>query len=355
MLRISVVWTAVLGHCWLVCTYNLNLEDQDDIVQVHNFFRSQVQPTASNMRKMSWDDSLAQVAARYAPKCKWEHNPELEDLDLGENLYATNGFFNVTKAITGWYMEHLDYTFHNDSCEKDKLCGHYTQVVWAESVKVGCFSHHCGEVEGLSFTGATILVCNYSPPGNFRGEWPYEEGEPCSNCPEDLPHCHQNICVADLPSVTETTTKGVTTATTEGVIAATTEGIIAATTEGIIAATTEGIIAATTEGIIAATTEGIIEGTTEEHVPGTDDLPIPSDHSTPTRVATETDESTAPSDVGQPPSEESTTPPFPDEEEVLEDMVHREEEEMRMSGGLPPHLSSLLLTILPLLSLLVCT
>ena len=44
-------------------------------------------------------------------------------------------------------------------------CGHYTQVVWANTLSVGCGVAVCP-------TG-TIVVCNYAPPGNYVGEKPY--------------------------------------------------------------------------------------------------------------------------------------------------------------------------------------
>ncbi|KAJ8370183.1 hypothetical protein SKAU_G00102110 [Synaphobranchus kaupii] len=292
MLWISLVWTIVFGHCWLAHCYELTTEDQDEIVEMHNYYRSQVLPRATSMRRMSWDDTLARVAAGYATKCVWEHNPDLED--TGENLYATTGPFNASKAITGWYMEHVDYTYHNNTCEEDKLCGHYTQVVWAETFLVGCSTHLCEKVEGLSFSDVTVLVCNYSPPGNLIDEWPYEEGEPCSNCPKDLWHCDRNICVAESPSVRE--------------------------------------------------------GTTEGPQPSRDS-PSPSPSmETDESFTTETDESVTPSDAGQPLSDTSSPSLiFINEKEGEED--RDDQREWSMSGGMPVCSSALLVATLLLLTL----
>ena len=46
--------------------------------------------------------------------------------------------------------------------------GHFTQIVWKTTTKVGCFTQYCSK--GLANTGnGNILpyftVCNYSPPG----------------------------------------------------------------------------------------------------------------------------------------------------------------------------------------------
>ncbi|KAI1893137.1 hypothetical protein AGOR_G00140820 [Albula goreensis] len=204
------LWATVLelwiGQ-WIAECAQLTAEDRDTIVALHNQFRAQVLPSATNMQRMRWDDDLADVAAKYVTKCIWDHNPDL--VSMGENLHATNGPLNTTKAITEWYMENLDYNYHNNSCEEDKMCGHYTQVVWAETNSVGCSTHLCEEVEGLHFGNVNMLVCNYSPQGNFIGEKPYEEGEPCSKCPTDLQDCDMNMCVPEMPrSTPEGTTEG---------------------------------------------------------------------------------------------------------------------------------------------------
>ena len=45
------------------------------------------------------------------------------------------------------------------------MCGHYTQVVWRKSLRVGCGMATCGATE--------VWVCNYDPAGNWDGERPY--------------------------------------------------------------------------------------------------------------------------------------------------------------------------------------
>ncbi|XP_035596626.2 peptidase inhibitor 16-like [Oncorhynchus keta] len=122
---------------------------------------------------------------------------------MGENLFVSNGLFDPNIAMEKWFLEHLDYDYNNNSCQDDKMCGHYTQMVWADSHSVGCAVHRCDTMEGLSFEKATFLVCNYYPAGNFNDEKPYEEGEWCSKCPDNLPRCDQNLCVPDAPELTE--------------------------------------------------------------------------------------------------------------------------------------------------------
>ena len=45
-------------------------------------------------------------------------------------------------------------------------CGHYTQVIWRNTQRVGCGVAVCPN-------GAEIWTCNYDPPGNYLGQNPY--------------------------------------------------------------------------------------------------------------------------------------------------------------------------------------
>ena len=51
--------------------------------------------------------------------------------------------------------------------------GHYSQIVWSSTTHVGCANQYCPG--GLANTGSDVspyfTVCNYSPPGNFGGQY----------------------------------------------------------------------------------------------------------------------------------------------------------------------------------------
>ncbi|XP_008286291.1 peptidase inhibitor 16 [Stegastes partitus] len=173
----------------------LSEEQEELLVELHNHYRGQVSPSASAMLPLKWDSSLKLLAEGYAAKCIWNHNPELED--TGENLFAGTGPLDLREALEKWFLEHLDYDFQNNSCDEDKMCGHYTQMVWADTHRVGCAFHICNSMEGLDWERVSFLVCNYYPPGNYEDERPYVEGDWCSRCPENLQKCENNLCVAD--------------------------------------------------------------------------------------------------------------------------------------------------------------
>uniref|UniRef100_A0A3B3T211 SCP domain-containing protein n=1 Tax=Paramormyrops kingsleyae TaxID=1676925 RepID=A0A3B3T211_9TELE len=140
----------------------------------------------------SWNASLESVAKDYAVQCIWDHNPDLED--TGENLYITSGALNISQALTNWYEERHHFTYETNSCVEEQMCGHYTQVVWADTDTIGCASHACDTVKGISLDRAVILVCNYFPGGNYENELPYRKGKPCTQCPDKIQKCKNNIC-----------------------------------------------------------------------------------------------------------------------------------------------------------------
>ncbi|XP_029690060.1 peptidase inhibitor 16-like [Takifugu rubripes] len=188
---------------WLVLTallapgaWSFLSEEQEELlVELHNHYRGLVSPSASAMMPLKWDPILKVVAEEYASKCIWNHNADLED--TGENLYVTQGPLDLREALEKWFLEHLDYVFNNNSCDEDKMCGHYTQMVWADTHRIGCAFHLCNIMVGLEWERASFLVCNYYPAGNYEDERPYVEGDWCSRCPEDLQKCENNLCVAD--------------------------------------------------------------------------------------------------------------------------------------------------------------
>ncbi|XP_060750861.1 peptidase inhibitor 16 isoform X2 [Tachysurus vachellii] len=192
----TALYYARFGLVLALVSGQLTEEQKKTILNLHNMYRSIVNPPAADMLRMTWDDGLALVAAGYAAQCIWEHNPDVKN-ELGENLFITTGTLNVNKSIDKWFDEQEHYNYESNICEV-WICGHYTQVVWAKSNNVGCASHLCGTVKNLAYKNSTILVCNYSPPGNVVGRRPYAKGAPCSNCPEKAVECIENLCTKQL-------------------------------------------------------------------------------------------------------------------------------------------------------------
>ncbi|KAI0209423.1 Pathogenesis-related protein PRMS, partial [Lamellibrachia satsuma] len=91
---------------------------------------------------------------------------------IGQNMHMSRAYpnypiVNVTRVIeNGWWAEKKYYNYTTLGCTAGKLCGHYTQVVWSNSVEVGCTIAQCPEVTvpgGTPWTNAAMFVCDYNP------------------------------------------------------------------------------------------------------------------------------------------------------------------------------------------------
>ncbi|KAF3434511.1 hypothetical protein FNV43_RR21596 [Rhamnella rubrinervis] len=84
----------------------------------------------------------------------------------GENLAWSSSDLSGTAAVNMWVGEKAHYNYNSNSCASGQQCGHYTQVVWRNSVRVGCAKVLCNN-------GGAFIICNYDPPGNYNGQRPY--------------------------------------------------------------------------------------------------------------------------------------------------------------------------------------
>ncbi|XP_075407382.1 glioma pathogenesis-related protein 1 [Tenrec ecaudatus] len=171
-----------------------------ECVRWHNKFRSTVSPAASDMLYMTWDPGLAQIAEAWSSTCQFKHNDRLKlprrlhanFMSLGENIWTGSlSAFSVSSAITSWYNEVKDYNFNTRACRR--VCGHYTQVVWANTYKVGCAVQFCPRVSGFAtLSNGAHFICNYGPGGNYP-TWPYKRGATCSACHKE-DKCLDKLC-----------------------------------------------------------------------------------------------------------------------------------------------------------------
>lgn len=132
-----------------------------------------------NTPPLEWDDSIAAKAQQYAEHLlaihqgrtdtKLVHDPNKNG--LGENLYWSDNAKPGTcpKASLSWYNEIADYDYATTESKNGKKVGHFTQLVWRNSLKFGV-----GIATGTSRRFAqygnveTFVVAKYSPQGNFH-------------------------------------------------------------------------------------------------------------------------------------------------------------------------------------------
>jgi len=135
---------------------------QQQFLSPHNDARAQVSVDA-----LVWDDTVAAYAQDYANQrmgdCAMQHSGG----QYGENLFEETGEADpVGGAVMAWVNEKQYYDYSSNSCAEGQVCGHYTQVVWRDSKRLGCAQAQCNN-------GGNFVICNYDPPGNVIGQTPY--------------------------------------------------------------------------------------------------------------------------------------------------------------------------------------
>ncbi|XP_038954172.1 C-type lectin domain family 18 member A-like isoform X1 [Rattus norvegicus] len=165
------------------------------ILTTHNRLRSQVHPSAANMQRMDWSESLAQLAQARAALCGTSATPNLAATlrntpDVGWNVQLLPmGSASFVEVVNVWFAEGLQYRHGSAECAHNATCAHYTQLVWATSSQLGCGWQPCF----VDQVATEAFVCAYSPGGNWEinGKMiaPYKKGPWCSLCTASVSGC----------------------------------------------------------------------------------------------------------------------------------------------------------------------
>jgi hypothetical protein len=140
-----------------------------EILDAHNHYRAAVE-----VPPLTWSNDLAADAQQWANHLAslggrvLQHDPDNQD--QGENLWAgTADAYSHTEMVNAWGSEQRHFrpgTFPDvSSTDSWADVGHYTQMIWGTTTQVGCATTRAG--------GFDILVCRYSPPGNYYGQTVY--------------------------------------------------------------------------------------------------------------------------------------------------------------------------------------
>jgi pathogenesis-related protein 1 len=140
----------------------MSAADAKALVDHHNKAR-----VAVGVKPLKWSATLAANAQKWADHlasttCQMQHS---SDGVYGENLYrGTAGHFSASDASKAWEAEKKDYDGPLTRSNL-KAVGHYTQMVWRETTRIGCGEVTCAK--------NLLVVCNYDPPGNYLGRKGY--------------------------------------------------------------------------------------------------------------------------------------------------------------------------------------
>lgn len=114
-----------------------------------------------------WDKNLAKYAKKWSKKrvddCKMIHSYG----PYGENIFwGGRDHWTPKEAVEYWMEEKEYYNPSTNECAPQQMCGHYTQVIWKNTARVGCSRTRCSN-------GGLLIFCEYDPPGNYVNENPF--------------------------------------------------------------------------------------------------------------------------------------------------------------------------------------
>jgi pathogenesis-related protein 1 len=147
---------------------NITEAQQQEIVNQHNLFRAEV-----GSPPLVWDNAIATNAQKWADAKqadgKFEHSPRESRSGLGENI-AGGEVAGVTLRLTAGEREEYQKNPVAMEGQNYEIFGHYTQIVWDKTTKVGCGYAPKGKLPW------GLVVCQYGPSGNIPGQFPYPQG-----------------------------------------------------------------------------------------------------------------------------------------------------------------------------------
>ncbi|KAG2439565.1 hypothetical protein HXX76_004918 [Chlamydomonas incerta] len=143
---------------------NSPLIDPAILLDAHNRYR-----VLSGVANLTWDATLSRQAQAWADKCVAGHSGTP---GTGENI-AWGVYMEPEEALSGvisWANEICNYDWKNPGF----TAGHYTQIVWKSTRRVGCGYRLCNPSSGGGSRNGW-LVCQYMPPGNMQGVQNYRD------------------------------------------------------------------------------------------------------------------------------------------------------------------------------------
>lgn len=230
MLVISIMFgLCFYSSCAAVTSYQVQ-----EIVWWHNKARAEISNAGlcTSMLEAEWNYDVATAAQ--ANICPVSHNGYAADVygaSLGENLAWASNICTTGLCVDAGICDPNAPSDADNYCESncDSICtiknrvysawfqdetqdpnsvtdnclsfndggGHCSQVVWQNSIGVGCdYQQSCD-------TWGTTVNCNYDPPGNYNVGSEVKIGDcltgtPCADCPDTHPFCstgdHVGLC-----------------------------------------------------------------------------------------------------------------------------------------------------------------
>ncbi|GKZ39190.1 hypothetical protein AbraIFM66950_012058 [Aspergillus brasiliensis] len=146
---------------------------QSAVLYNHNVHRSN-----HSASSLEWSADLESSAYTLAAKCVYEHDTTIDGGGYGQNIGYGVESSEIGVMITNlMYNDEMGYyTDLYGEADPDMTnfdsWGHFSQIVWAGTTHVGCATVTCDSLGNVDASEALpFTVCNYSPAGNYEGEY----------------------------------------------------------------------------------------------------------------------------------------------------------------------------------------
>lgn len=164
------------------------------VLDKHNVYRCM-----HGVPLFTWDDAIAANAQAWADAGNYAHSPNsdrnIRGEQCGENLAWGYPSRTGLSSTIAWYSE-IKFTepygtadSFSDAVPSGEAIGHYTQVVWKTSTKLGCAK---GKAT-VSGKAGDYWVCQYCSAGNYGGQFkekvlaPTKDVTSCGGTSADIP------------------------------------------------------------------------------------------------------------------------------------------------------------------------
>ena len=140
----------------------LSGEVKQELLDNHNQYRQE-----QGVPDLIWSDDLADKAQEWADVIAKKDVLMHSNYEFGENIFVATYTPSAEKVVGLWADEEKYYNGEEINKQNFSLFGHYTQIIWSQTISVGC-------AKAISKKGNEYWVCEYDPSGNYLGEKPVQ-------------------------------------------------------------------------------------------------------------------------------------------------------------------------------------
>lgn len=159
---------------------SLSGQEIAQVLKIHNDARRATGGTDVNA--LTWDYDMARKASEHANTCSFR--TKIADKNLGGLYAAQTAKTNAVRdMVRGWKESgEADYNLRTGTCA-DGQCGHYKQMIWSTTTKIGCGKATCPSDTVFKTRDGIFLACYYSPARLYTDKKPVHfGGVKCSKC-----------------------------------------------------------------------------------------------------------------------------------------------------------------------------